>query len=138
MLISYEDIDASVPIEVAEDRVARVAGSGETQACRSLRESSVEIVAVHCPLTISDEKQVQVAVVIEVYEERPPGCFHVADPGLRSRLLKRPVAPVAEQVPASFGADDEEIEPAIVVVISECGVRRTLRKRDARTLSGVS
>ena len=75
MLVRDEDVDASVAVEVAEDGVARVAAAGETEARRCLGEGPVEIVAVHGALTVSDEKEVQVAVVIEVDEERPPGAL---------------------------------------------------------------
>ncbi len=140
MLVRDEDVDASVAVEVAEDSVARVAAAGETEACCCLGEGPppVEIVAVHGALTVSDEKEVQVAVVIEVDEERLARSLDVSNSGFRRHLHKRPVAAVAEQVTASLTTDDEEVQPAIVVVVREGGVCGTLRKGDARALGSVS
>src|SRR5437763_1009114 len=39
---------------------------------------------------------------------------------------------------SSVGADDEEIEPAIVVVIRERRVRRTRRQRYSRPITGIA
>src|ERR1700680_946480 len=128
MLVGDEDIDASVAIEVTDNGVARVAGSGETEARRCLGESPIEIVAVHGALSVSDEKEVQVSVVVEVREDRLPRSPDVSNSGFGRHIHESAVAPIAEQVTASLTTDEEKVQPAIVVVVRECGVTGTLGK----------
>ena len=128
MFAADEDVDASVAVKVAEDRVARVTGARETQACWCLCEGPVEIVTVHGALTVPEKKQVQVAVVIEVDEDSFARSFDVSKTRFRSHLGKCPIAAVAEKVSAAFATDDEEVQPAIVVKIRESRKRGALRK----------
>ena len=133
-----EHIDASVSVEIAERGITRVAAAGETEARRRFGERPVEIVSVDGAPTLSDEEKIEIAVVIEVDEQRFARALDVGDSRLRRHVLETSVAAIAEQVTASLAADDEEIEPAVVVVVRERRVRCALRKRDARALGSVA
>ena len=136
--IGDEEIGPTIPVEVAEQRVARVAVSGESECGRRVGESAVEIIAVQRALLRADEQQIEVTVVIEVGEERLPCTMNVAHTSLFGQLDKCPVATVAEQVPASVAAYREEVEPAVVVVVGERGICRTLGKRDPGVRSDIT
>src|ERR1700730_15474985 len=119
MLVRDEEIDAPVAIEVAEDNISRVAATGETEGCRCVREGSVEVVAIHRPRAIPDEKKIKVAIMIKIDEERFAGSFDDANLRLVRNIHEGSVASIAEQMAASVSADDEEVQPTIVVVIRE-------------------
>ena len=95
MLARDEQIDSTVAVEVAEDGVLRVANAGEAEARSCVGEGAIEVVAVHSQ-PASNQKKIQIAVVIEIDEERLACTLHVSDSGFRGHLLKRAVAAVAK------------------------------------------
>ena len=117
-----DEVDATVAIEVGHDGIARTP-TGEAERRRRISERAVEVVAIDSALARTDEEEVEVAVVIQVREERLSRAMDVADACLGRNVDKGAIAIVAEQVTTPFGAYDEEVHPSIVVVVDERGER---------------
>ncbi|HEV2672621.1 MAG TPA: hypothetical protein VGU74_16115 [Gemmatimonadales bacterium] len=69
---------------------------------------------------IGDE-EIEEAVVVVIKEHRGLRVADMTDAGRSGDILERAVSPVVPQHVATAGGGDEEIGPAVVVVIGECG-----------------
>ena len=138
MIGRREEVDATVAIEIVVDDIVRTYKSRKAETCRRVGERSVEIVAIHGRRTFSHQQQVEIAIMIEIDENRFAPSLHISNSGLGGHILERPVAAVAEQVTASLATDGKEIQPAIVVVINERRERGAVWQRDLCSFSAVS
>ena len=123
-----ENVDSPIAVEIAEDRIARVGTAARPKPAVASVKVPSRLLRYTVRGPLSDEKEVQIAIVIEVDEKRFARALDVGNSSLRRHVGERPVAVVAEQVAASFAADCEQIQPAIVVVVREGRVRCALRK----------
>ena len=134
--VRYKKVDAAVAVEIAERRITRVVACSEPEAGRRLGERAVAVVTVDDPSSFADKKKVEVAIVVEIHEECFSCAADVGDASLRGDVLERAVPTVPQQVAAlpspALGADDEEIEPAIIVEIRKRRKDSTGGKSDAR------
>jgi hypothetical protein len=83
-------------------------------------------------LTGSDQHEIQVAIVIEIDEDRFARSLRLRNARFRRYVDKRPISTIAKKAAASVTTDDEQIQPTIVVVVRESGKRSALREGDAR------
>ena len=67
------------------------------------------------------------AVVIQINEQRFVRSIERLDLGFRGHVFETSVATIPEQVSTTLSPDDEEIEPAIVVIVRERCVRCAAR-----------
>ena len=70
--------------------------------------------------------------MIEIDEDRLARSPRVRNTRFRRDVDKRPISTIAKKAAASVATDDEKIQPAIVVVVRESGIRGALRQGDAR------
>ena len=89
-------------------------------------------------LRVSDEKQIQIAIVIQIDEETFTRSFYIADPGFRRNVHKRPAAAIPEQVTAPIATDDEQVQPPNVIEIRESRIRGALWKRCCQAVSSLA
>src|SRR5690349_18464127 len=129
--IRDKQIDAAVAVEIGKRDIPRVAAPRETIARRGVSECAIEIVAIDRPLAVANEEEIEIAIVIEIDEDRFARAVHVGDPRPRRHVLERPIPPIAEQMTTTLAADCEKIEPAVVVVVDKGGEGSAVRERDA-------
>src|SRR5438045_6137849 len=64
--------------------------------------------------------------------------FDIGDTRFGTDVTERTVAPISEKVTAPFSADDEQVEPAVVVVVGESGVGCASWQYDVCALGAVA
>src|SRR5262249_55576230 len=79
-----ENVHPPVAIEIGERRVARRAtGAGrESHRLRHVRERAVEVIAIDDECRTADQHEIEIAVVIEIREERFASAGEIRDGGL--------------------------------------------------------
>jgi hypothetical protein len=118
-LVRQHQVEPSVAIEIAERGSAR-AFVGQTETRCRLCERAVEIVAIQSERTTRKQK-IQIAVVVQIREQRRPRSVHSSHAGLCCHVLKSAVATISQEVTAStcICRNNEEIEPPVIVDIRE-------------------
>ena len=130
-----EHVGAPVVVHIAEGGIG--SALDDPVSVGSQGEGAIEVVAIDRERVPADEQQVQIAVVIEIDEQRAPGTVDVSHMRGCGDILKLPPFAVVQQVAAAVGSDHEQIEPAVVVVVRECRAHRAGRKREGDPLAGI-
>ena len=128
-VIRDEQVQFAVAIVVDQGAAGAPAGSlpAQTGLLRDVGEGAVAVVAVQDVLSPVGDEQIVKAVVIVVADARPPTPSRSAQAGLVRDIGERAVPIVLVQpVRAPCGrpleagpAEDEDVQPAVVVVIEE-------------------
>ena len=127
------DIDAPVRGQVADAEVCGVAAAAgkpsETALGGAVREGAVAVVLVELdPAAVEEDEEVDVAVVVEVGEDRlPPGA--VPYPGGPRDVFEGGAAVVAQQAHAP-GPRLQQVEIAVVVDVGRHRPRESAAERD--------
>ena len=120
------EIGVAVTVEVPERRVAAPLPDREAHRGGHLPERAVELLPIGAVPRGGRQQQIEVAVVIEVEEQRLPGGGHgLGEAGRRRDVAKPAAADIVQECPAS-GSRDVEVESSVVVVIGESSCQGAL------------
>src|SRR3989454_7556415 len=112
-----EDVRTAIVVYIGERGIGTAVDNAVR--IRKQRERAVEIVAIGAERPSAYEKQVEIAVVVEVDEQRVLGARHVAHPGGGGYIVEPFAFAIMQQITAAVGTDRKQVEPAVVVVVRE-------------------